>query len=154
MLIIEHRVNTIEELALVPPERGVEIDVRRNERTGRLYLNHDAGEGEDLDKYLREFNQAFIIFNIKEAGTESQCIKLAEKYFVPKERYFLLDVEFPYLYRASREDGVREIAVRFSESEPIEMALAQKGFVDWVWIDTVTRLPLDEEAVKRLSGFK
>ena len=37
------------------------------------------------------------------------------------ENYFLLDIEFPYLFRASRE-GERAIAIRFSEDESIELA--------------------------------
>jgi hypothetical protein len=154
MLIIEHRINAIKELGSVPAGHGVEVDVRRNSGTGRLYLGHDAGGGEDLEEYLKNFRHAFIVFNIKEAGTETGCIELAEANGIPKDKYFLLDVEFPYLYRASRQEGVREIAARFSEIEPIEMALAQKEFVDWVWIDTNTKLPLDESAAQKLAGFK
>ncbi len=154
MLIIEHRVNTVSGLKKVPPEHGVEIDVRHDNRTGHLYLNHNPGEGDDLEKYLESFHHAFIIFNIKEAGTESRCIELASKYGVPKSKYFLLDVEFPYVYRASRKEGIKEIAVRFSEAEPIEMAFAQKGLVGWVWIDTNTRLPLDKRVVENLRSFK
>ena len=153
-LIIAHRVNTAAGLAEVPPEYGVEIDVRHDNRTGGLYLNHDPGEGEDIETYLASFQHAFVIFNIKEAGIEGRCIALAEKFGIPKSSYFLLDVEFPYLYRASRKEGVREVAVRYSEAEPIEMVLAQKGLVDWVWIDTNTRLPLDADTVAKLEGWK
>ncbi|MBI2035414.1 MAG: hypothetical protein HYT12_01880 [Candidatus Liptonbacteria bacterium] len=155
MLIIEHRVNKIEELNAVPKENGVEIDVRHDNRNGTLYLNHDPGTGDDLEEYLKKFNHAFIVFNIKEVGIENRCIQLAKKYNIPKSNYFLLDVEFPYLYRASRKDGVREIAVRYSEAEPIEMALAQKNLVDWVWIDTNTKLPLNIQTGKLLmENFK
>ncbi|OGZ53138.1 MAG: hypothetical protein A3B25_03310 [Candidatus Ryanbacteria bacterium RIFCSPLOWO2_01_FULL_48_26] len=154
MLIIEHRINTISGLKKVPSEHGVEIDVRYDNRTGSLYLNHDLGEGEDLEAYLQNFHHAFITFNIKEAGIENRCIALAAKYGISKSKYFLLDVEFFYLFCASRQDGVREIAVRYSEAEPIEMALSQKGFVDWAWIDVCTRLPLDAAAVQALKGFK
>lgn len=153
MLIIAHRVNTIAKLKETPVKYGVEIDVRHNNNSG-LYLNHDPGEGESLEEYLKKFKHAFVIFNIKEAGIEQQCLDLAKKYKIPKSKYFLLDVEFPYLYRASRKEGVREIAVRYSEAEPIEMTLAQKGLVDWAWIDTNTKLPLDKIVVKQLKSFK
>lgn len=153
-LIITHRINTIEKLSKIPEKYGVEIDVRHNPTMDMLYLNHDPGNGENLEKYLKYFKHSFIIFNIKEAGIEKRCTELAEKYGIPKSKYFLLDVEFPYLYRASRKEGVREIAVRYSEEEPIEMALAEKGFVDWVWIDTNTILPLNESVKTKLDGFK
>lgn len=154
MIKIIHRINTIEGLGVIDPRYGVEIDVRHDNRSGKLYLNHDPGTGDDLDAYLKHFKHRFIIFNVKEAGIENRCIELAKKYKIPKSKYFLLDVEFPYLYRASRKEGVREIAVRYSEAEPIEMTLAQKGFVDWVWIDTNTKLPLSSITVKKMKGFK
>ena len=141
MLTIIHRVNTLAKLKETPAKYGVEIDVRHNSNSG-LYLNHDPGDGENLEEYLKKFKHAFVIFNIKEAGIEQQCIDLAKKYKIPKSRYFLLDVEFPYLYRASRKEGVKEIAVRFSEAEPLEMTFAQESFVDWCWIDTNNILPL------------
>jgi hypothetical protein len=157
-IIIIHRVNTVQKLKETPKKYGVEIDVRHNPHTGDLYLNHDPGkQGEHysmLEEYLQSFRHAFIIFNLKEAGIEGECIELASRFGIPKERYFLLDVEFPYLYRASRTEGVREIAVRYSEAEPIEAVEAQRGFVDWVWIDTNTRLPLDMKTKQRLAGFK
>ena len=128
--------------------------MRHDNRSGNLYLNHDFGEGDNLEEYLKNFRNSFIVFNIKEAGIEQRCIDLTAKFGVPKSNYFLLDVEFPYLYQASRQKQVREIAVRYSETEPIETAIAQKKFVDWVWIDTNTKLPLNENIVKSLEGFK
>jgi hypothetical protein len=168
MVLIAHRINTIAGLRELHPGYGVEIDVRHDGRTGRLYLNHDPGTGDDLEQYLSHFKHAFIIFNIKEAGTEQRCIDLARQYGIPRSKYFLLDVEFPFIYRAAgfnrktdilagkllRDDFVHEIAVRYSEAEPIEQALALKGLVDWAWIDTNTRLPLDANVVKKLAGFK
>lgn len=157
-LIIAHRVNTIGGLKKIPKEFGVEIDVRHDRAANKLYLNHDPGAKngryDDLDNYLKRFQNAFVVFNIKEAGIEQRCIDLAAKHKILKENYFLLDVEFPYLYRAARKEGVREIAVRYSEAEPIEMTLTQKGLVDWVWIDTNTRLPLDAKVKEQLAGFK
>ncbi len=168
MTIIIHRVNTIEKLKTIPSDFGVEIDVRHDNKTGRLYLNHDPGEGADLEEYLKNFHHAFTIFNIKETGIEQACINLATNYQVypseaprrrgegglPPTRYFFLDVEFPYLYKASRKQGIKNIAVRYSEAEPIEMTLAQKGFVDWVWIDVNTKLPLNANIVEKLKDFK
>lgn len=156
MLIIRHRVNKIQELKETPKEFGVEIDVRGYGK--RLLLNHepiDEPEKYDgLEEYLSHFNHAFIIFNIKEAGIEQQVIDLAEKNNI--NNYFLLDVEFPYFFKATRKNNFKKIAVRYSEAEPIEFALAHQGFVDWVWIDTNTQLPLNKEIYGRLNqaGFK
>lgn len=158
MLIISHRVNTIIGLAATPTEYGVEIDVRGE--GGRLLLTHDpvdlAKEYDELDTYLATYKHAFVIFNLKEAGYEGRVMELAAKYGI--EEYFLLDVEFPYLYRATRKEGVRKIAVRYSEAEPIEAVEAQivdgVPLLDWVWIDTNTMLPLTAEIVEKLKPFK
>ena len=168
-LIVAHRINTLEGLRSIDPKYGVEIDIRGY--ADRLLLNHDPivdpSKYVEVEEYLKIFterNMAFIILNVKEDGYEQHLIELCAKYDIPKSKYFLLDVEFPYLYKVTRKDPfVREIAVRYSEAEPIEMAERQmkgsKSLVDWVWIDTNTRLPLDEvkdgeKIVKRLMNFK
>lgn len=156
--IILHRINSIEKLLKTPHEYGVEIDIRGYGT--KLFLSHDPIDDsksyDELETYLGHFKHAFIIFNIKEAGYESRVIALAKKHGI--KDYFLLDVEFPYLYEASRMKGVRDIAVRFSEAEPIEAVEAQivngKPLIDWVWIDTNTMLPLTKDIVKRLKPFK
>lgn len=160
MQIIIHCVNKIEQLKEIPQKYGVEIDIRGYGE--RILLNHDLiddpAKYDELESYLQNFKHAFIIFNIKEAGYEQKIIDLAEQYGISKDKYFLLDVEFPYLYRATRKEGIREIAVRYSEAEPIEAVEAQlingKPLLNWVWIDTNTILPLDKDIVKRLKPFK
>jgi hypothetical protein len=155
MLKIIHRVNTTESLKKIPEKYGVEIDIRGY--GGKLLLNHDPiddpAKYDELEEYLKNFRHAFIIFNMKEAGYEQRVLDLAEKYSI--ENFFLLDVEFPYLYHATRKKGVRKIAVRYSEAEPIESVLAQsaggKPLLDWVWIDTNTQLPLNKKIIGKFK---
>ncbi|MEK6914086.1 MAG: hypothetical protein AABW83_00390 [Nanoarchaeota archaeon] len=153
MQIICHRINTISELKTIPEKYGVEIDIRA--LGNKLILNHEPHQsGDELEEYLKNFHHEFVIFNIKEAGIEKEVIALAEKYKV--KDYFLLDVEFPFIYQATRKNDFKKIAIRFSEAEPIEMSLAQKGLLDWVWVDTNTILPLNQEVYKELkeANFK
>lgn len=160
MILISHRVNSIESLTKLPTQYGVEIDIRGN--NGKLFLSHDPIDPnkhyDELEDYLAAFKHAFIIFNTKEAGYENRIIELAAKYDIPNEKYFLLDVEYPYLYRATRKEGIREIAVRYSEGEPIESVEAQikEGvpLLNWVWIDVNTTLPLTTDIVQKLKPFK
>lgn len=150
MIIVIHRVNSIRELKKIPPKYGVEVDVRGFGK--KIILNHEPlKNGDELEAYLRQFHHRFIILNIKESGIEKRVIALAKKFNI--KNYFLLDVEFPYLYQAARK-GERHIAVRYSEDEPIATALTYKGKVDWVWIDTQTKLPLKKKIVQQLRGFK
>ncbi len=146
MLIIEHRVNTVEHLRRVPPERGIEVDVR--DYDGNLRLAHDPLQrGERLEDLLAAYHHAFIIFNTKCEGLADRIIELAAKYRI--KDYFLLDLANPTLINLARR-GVRQIALRYSEFEPLEFALAFAGKVDWVWVDCFTRLPLDLETYRRL----
>jgi hypothetical protein len=148
MRIIAHRINTTDKLQEIPPGYGVEIDVRAH--NGRLVLSHDPYQGGDhLEEYLSAIGDRFVVFNIKESGIEDDVIDAAARHDVTE--YFLLDVEFPYLYDASRNASFSKIAVRFSEAEPIETALVNAGFVDWVWIDTNTQLPLNPDTYRQLS---
>lgn len=141
MLLIEHRVNTVDHLHRVPRSHGVEVDVR--DSGGHLTLSHDPFEaGERLEDYLRSYEHAFIVFNMKCDGLEADVLALARARGISD--FFLLDVAAPSLVRLARS-GERRIAVRFSEFEPVESAMALAGLVDWAWIDCFTRFPLDPE---------
>ncbi len=147
MLLIEHRVNTLEKLRTVPSDRGVEIDVR--DYDGTLRCVHDPLlTGSSLEELLANFDHQFAIFNVKCDGLERQVAHLAAKYNI--ENYFLLDVANPSLVQLIRR-GDKRVAVRFSEYEPIEFALAFRGQVEWVWVDCFTRLPLDSASYRRLK---
>lgn len=159
-LVIRHRVNTIEGLRKVNQKYGVEVDIRHDNRTGGLYLNHEPGTGDDFEEYMKVFAEQgnrFVIFNAKETGLETRIIEIAQKLDI--EDYFLLDVEFPFIYRAAFK-GVPNlngrVAIRFSEAEPIEQALLLKGKFKWVWVDTNTKLPLDAKVYNQLkdAGYK
>lgn len=167
VIVVIHRVNKIEELKEIDPKYGVEIDIRHNNKNGRLYLNHDPGEGDDFEEYLRIFSEQgnkFVISNIKEAGIEQNVINLASKYGV--ENYFLLDVEFPFIFRAVNSGKIKglkpvenlngRLAIRYSEAEPAENALQFAGIFKWIWIDTNTRLPLNKDVYSKLinAGYK
>ena len=150
MQIVAHRINTVERLRRLPTHWGVELDLRAD--GSELILNHDPFTGgERFVDYLAEYRHGLMVLNIKEAGIEDEVLRLVRARGITD--CFLLDVEFPYLYRAARK-GERAIAVRYSEDECIETVLKYKGRVDWVWIDTISKLPLDAKVVEQLRGFK
>ncbi|MEI6809476.1 MAG: hypothetical protein WCN95_12205 [bacterium] len=145
-----HRINTVAGLRSIPVEFGTEIDIRAD--GSALILNHEPFiGGERFIDYLSEYQHGLLILNIKEAGIEDEVLRLVRERGIP--RFFLLDVEFPYIFKASRRSE-RAIAMRYSEEESIETVIRYREKVDWVWIDTITRLPLDLETVDVLKGFK
>ncbi len=150
MIKIVHRVNKIKDLKKIPKSLGVEIDIKAYGK--KLVLTHEpfAG-GDDLETYLKNFHHKFIILNIKETGIEKKVLELCKKYKITN--YFLLDVEAPYIYRASKR-GESKIAIRYSEKEPIEGVLVYKKSFDWVWIDVCTKLPLNASIIKKLKPYK
>lgn len=147
MIVIEHRINTIEQLKKVPVNRGIEIDIR--DYDGELRLTHNPfTSGERLEDFLQHYSHKFIIFNVKAAGLESRILDLAKKYNI--NDFFLLDVENPSLVNLSRQ-GMSKIAVRFSDFEDINFALGFAGKIDWVWVDCFEKIPLDKEVCEKLS---
>jgi hypothetical protein len=150
MEIVTHRINLINELLEVPVKYGCEIDIRSQD--SKLILNHEAYlSGDSLVDYLDSYKHGLLVLNIKEAGIENDVLQLVRERNISS--FFLLDVEFPYLYRASRS-GERSIAVRFSEDEPIELVYNYKKLVDWVWVDTITKLPIDFNNTNVLSSMQ
>lgn len=150
MEFIIHKINTIQGLNQIPKEYGCEIDIRTD--GSRLILNHDPfTSGDLLTDYLDEYNNGTLVLNIKESGIEDIILEEVKKRGI--KSYFLLDVEFPYLFSATKK-GERNIAVRFSEKEPIENIVQFKDQLDWVWIDTITQLPINESNHNFLKNFK
>tara|TARA_B100000795_G_C22795245_1_gene439022 strand:- start:185 stop:769 length:585 start_codon:yes stop_codon:yes gene_type:complete len=150
MEIIIHRINKIKELKKIPINFGTEIDIRSN--NSQLILSHDPFlKGDKLINYLENYKHKTLVLNLKEAGIEKTVLNIVKKYSI--KSYFLLDVEMPYMYTATK-GGQKNIAVRFSEYEDIALADHFKDKLKWVWIDTATKLPLNQDNIKTLSKFK
>ena len=150
MEFIIHRINKIKNLKLIPKIYGTEIDIRT--KGSSFILNHEPfSNGDNLENYLENYNHKTLVLNFKEAGIEDDVIKLVKKYSI--KSYFLLDVEMPYMYSATKK-GVKEIAVRFSEYEDIALAKYFQNRLKWIWIDTATKLPLLQNNLKIISKFK
>ena len=150
MDIVIHRINTIEQLKTIPHHFGVEVDLRSHDSD--IIMNHDPFKGgEYFSEYLEHYQHGLMVLNIKEAGIENEVLRRVRERGIKAS--FLLDVEFPYIYQASRK-GERSIAMRYSEDESMETVLKYENKVDWVWIDTNTRLPLDTEICEQLKNFK
>ncbi len=148
MIYIQHRVNTLEHLRRVPKEFGVELDLR--DFGERLILRHDPfGDGEDFEPYLKEYqHQGPMILNVKSERIELRILDLLASQ--PISDYFFLDSSFPMIQMLSKR-GEKRIAVRFSEFEPVEGALALAGKVDWVWVDCFTKMPFDSHSYEMLK---
>ena len=147
MLIIRHRVNTVRELAKVPLNCGIEIDLRSRGRT--LILQHEAFRpGERFEDLLKNYRHSFLIVNTKEDGLEEAAQKLLRRYRI--SRYFFLDLSFPAMLKLAGK-GERRIALRFSEYESVESCLAMKNKADWVWVDCFNKMPLDKRHYQLLK---
>lgn len=147
MLKIAHRINTIEQLKNTAPEYGVELDLRPD--GDRIIIHHDAfTDGEDFEEWLKYYRHSMLILNTKAEGMEDRILALMDKHGI--KDYFFLDLSLPFLIRYMKR-GVRKMAVRFSEYEPLEFVLGFAGTVDWVWVDCFTDLPLNADNYKLLK---
>lgn len=153
MEYIAHRINTIEELRNLPPEYGVELDLR-DDTNGRIYISHNPFEpGEDFEDYCKEYHHGTMILNVKSERIEHKLLEYMEKYRI--QNYFFLDSSFPMI-KLLTDQKVKDIALRFSELEGLDTIRNMAGKADWVWVDCFTRLPLNEENYQELKslGYK
>ena len=149
MEIILHRINLLKKLRKLPTFFGTEIDIRSN--GSKLILNHEPDiKGDKLEDYLSEYKHGTLILNIKEAGIENEVIKKVKQAKI--NSYFLLDVEYPYIFKSIKKKQ-KKIAIRFSEIESINNTeFLQKNF-DWIWIDTITKLPINKKNLKVIKKY-
>lgn len=152
MILIAHRRNTRADLLATPSKYGIEMDVRSH--GDDLVVVHDPFlPGERFDDWLTGFQHRTLILNVKEEGLEQRLIEAMTARGI--EDYFFLDQSFPFLVKWAKA-GVTKSAVRVSEYESIETALALAGQVEWIWVDCFTRFPLTSADAGRLTsaGFK
>lgn len=146
--IIAHRRNTVAMLADTPRDHGVEVDIRSF--GDRLIIHHDPFvDALDFEEWLTGYAHGTLILNVKEEGLEDRLIALMEQKGIG--RFFFLDQSFPFLMRTARR-GERRCAVRFSEYESVETALAVAGMVDWVWVDIFTDALPNADALARMQA--
>ncbi|PQO28861.1 phosphatidylinositol-specific phospholipase C/glycerophosphodiester phosphodiesterase family protein [Blastopirellula marina] len=146
MQYIAHRINTRSQLADVPPQYGVELDLR--DHGDDLILQHDPFiSGERFADYLADYQHGLMILNIKSERIEHRVLEMIQGKL---NDYFFLDSSYPMI-RTLCKLGERKIAVRFSEYEPVESALALAGEVEWVWVDCFTKMPLTDETYGKLK---
>jgi hypothetical protein len=166
MILIYHRINTVAQLKLVPQSCGIEVDLRYHENT--LVLDHDpfhhhSNKPQNFTEFLLHYKcEGPLILNIKTEGIEEKCIDLINEFQI--KNWLFLDLSMPYFVKYSKLAlglsvkgfGPENLAVRFSEEEPIEYALNFAKKASWVWIDCFTKLPLDDTNYQKLktAGFK
>ena len=150
---IAHRVNTLAELKELPVEYGVELDLR-DDLTGRIYIQHNPFEdGEDFEIYATEYaknRSGTMILNVKSERIEHKVLEIIKKSGI--KNYFFLDSSFPMIKLLS-DMGERNIAVRFSEYEGMDTVRAMAGKIDWIWVDTFSKLPLDQKTYKEMKNL-
>ncbi|MGN0739656.1 MAG: hypothetical protein ACI4LX_05740 [Treponema sp.] len=150
---IAHRVNTLSELKKIPSEYGVEVDLR-DDLTGRIYIQHNPFEdGEDFEPYAAEYGKnhnGTMILNVKSERIEHKVLEIVKKNEI--KNYFFLDSTFPMIKLLS-DMGERNIAVRFSEYEGMDTVRAMAGKIDWIWVDTFSRLPLDKATYTEMRNL-
>jgi hypothetical protein len=150
--LIAHRRNTIEELHATPRDLGIEVDIRSH--GSALIIHHDPlVPGVRFDQWFSAYEHGLLILNVKEEGLEDALLGAMRER--GKEDFFFLDQSFPFLVKSAKR-GESRCAVRVSEYESVETALALAAMIDWVWVDCFTRFPLSAEDGARLhkAGFR
>jgi len=150
MITIIHKVNSIENLKKIPKNYGVELDIR-NGPSGLLLSHEPSNEGTLFEEYLEEYNNELLVANIKESGVEDEAIRLIKNKNI--ENFFLLDVEFPYIYQ-NFELNNQYLSSRFSKYESIESVENLINKVQWLWVDTYSDFVIDSNCAEVMNNFK
>ena len=145
MIIIKHRINTLEKIKKTSNDYGVEIDLRSS--NNKIYLNHDPFKrGVIFEKWIKLFNHKILVLNVKEEGLEKFIIKILKKYRI--NNYFFHDQSFSSMLLTKNSSPV---SIRFSEFEDIKKLKQISKKIKWVWVDHFTRFPLVKKKIFRIQ---
>lgn len=150
---IAHRINSIELLKTVDSKFGVELDLR--DLGNKLVLAHDpfVTVAEDFEEYLKQYHHGLMILNIKSERIEIRVLELIKKHNI--KDYFFLDSSFPMIVSLSAMKE-NNLAIRYSEFEPIENLVIMQGRAKYVWIDCFSHWPIDHGICAHIKqlGYK
>ncbi len=145
MIIIKHRVNTINKIINTPKKYGVEIDLRSNFKT--IYLNHDPfKKGTKFSQWIKYFKHKLIVLNVKEEGLEKKIINILKKN--KTSNFFFHDQTFSSLLKNKKKT---KVSIRYSEFEKLENYSYLFKYIKWIWIDHFTKFPLNAKFYKILK---
>lgn len=155
MRIIQHRINSIQALAGVPAESGIEFDIRTFNDS--MVLNHEPMQnGESVADLLSRSGtlNAPLIFNVKEDGLEEMLLELIQANEV--REYFFLDSQVPTIMRLHEERNMRSFAARYSHVENLDYVFNMKPYCEWVWVDCFPGFfpKIDELREMQSAGFR
>ena len=146
-LLIAHRINSSKELAQIPKDSGIEVDLRDSEKG--LILSHDPfSDGELFENFIQNYEHKKIILNIKSERIEYKVLEILEKYQI--NDYFFLDSSFPMIIDLSKK-GIKNIAARISEFESIGSINLISERVNWIWLDSFNSFYLSKKEVKEIK---
>jgi hypothetical protein len=130
MILVRHRINSIDELRNIHSDYGVEIDLRTFGQ--ELILEHEPFKsGVKLSEWIKYYNHKYLIVNLKEDGLEAKTIEILNDYGI--RNFFFLDQSFPSLSKLTRI-APEFCSARVSDFEPISTALSLKP--GWIWFDS------------------
>ena len=139
MILIKHRVNSINDLIGTEKIYGVEIDVRTF--NNKLILSHDPFQnGCFLVDWLENFKHKFLIINVKEDGLEGEILDLLDRFKI--RNFFFLDQPFPTIINLVK-NNLFISALRISEFENVNL-YAFKDKLEWIWLDSFNNFNLED----------
>jgi hypothetical protein len=139
MIIIKHRINTINDIKNTDTSLGAEIDLRSC--NGKIYLSHDPFKsGTEFSKWLKFFKHKFIVLNVKEEGLEEKIIKILKKNKI--KNFFFHDQTFSTMLKNMKKT---KVSIRYSEYEKLKKTNYLFKFIKWIWIDHFTKFDLNKK---------
>jgi hypothetical protein len=139
MILIKHRVNTIENLKKTPIRFGVEIDLRSE--NGNIYLHHDPfKKGVQFKKWLNHYKHKIIVLNVKEEGLEKKILGLLENKKI--KNFFFHDQTFSSLLKNMNKN---KVSVRFSEYEELKEKKFLFKKIKWLWLDNFNKIVINKK---------
>ena len=143
-MIYLHRINSIEDLNIVPLDKGIEFDVR--EYKGEIVVSHDFERpGPLLSDFLKKAKEHELIINVKSEGLREEVLSYLDGNQIAN--YFFLDLNYPEMVKLKSQENYK-FAVRLSEYESIDKSINLNP--KWIWVDCFNHYDVTINDIKLL----
>ena len=134
-----HRINNVEDLATVPADMGIELDLR-SDGPDILIVHNPFEPGLKMDEFFPHLRDRPLILNVKCEGIVDPVLEACRRHRL--EDFFFLGLSKSDTIKCVRA-GERRVANYYSEYNHPSEPLAWKGLIDWLWIECWTRYPVE-----------
>jgi len=129
---------------------GLELDIRSSSKN--IVLDHDPfKKGLDFFKNLNLLKKFFLLIDVKSSGISIKICNILKRKNI---KFLLLNLSHPELIEMINRGFAKNIFLRFSLYEKLDLSKKKLNQIKWVWVDFFESYKISSKEYSYLKKYK